>query len=75
MVWPRQKDARGLNIKINYGMNTRGEKKKRTSKKKVNGRSTSSHDSKKFRTRSMEKQGGMAFSFRKTATAVIKSEE
>jgi hypothetical protein len=27
---------------------------------------------KKFRTRSMEKQGGMAFGFRKTATAVIK---
>jgi hypothetical protein len=34
--------------------------------------STSSHDSKKFGTRSMEKQGGMAFGFRKTATAVIK---
>jgi hypothetical protein len=34
-----------------------------------------SHASKKFRTRSMEKQGGMAFGFRKTATAVIKPEE
>jgi hypothetical protein len=56
---------------MNYGMDTRGEKKKRTSKKNVDGRSTSSHDSKKFRTRS-EKQGGMAFGFRKTATAVIK---
>jgi hypothetical protein len=37
VVWPRQKDARG-------------EKKKRTSKKNVDGRSTSSHDNKKFRT-------------------------
>jgi Tfp pilus assembly pilus retraction ATPase PilT len=40
-------------------------------KKNMDGRSTSSHDSEKFRTRSMEKQGGMAFGFRKTATAVI----
>ena len=42
------------------------------SKKNVGGRSTSRHDKKKFRTRSMEKQRGMAFGFRKTATAVIK---
>jgi hypothetical protein len=61
MVWPRQKDARG-------------EKKKRASKKNVDGRSTSSHDSEKFRTRSMEKQGEMAFGFRKTAIAVIKQD-
>jgi hypothetical protein len=53
-------------------MDTRGEQKKRTSKKNVDGRSTSSHNNKKFRTRSVEKQGGMAFGFRKTATAVIK---
>ena len=53
-------------------MGTTGEKKKRTSKKNVDGRSTSSHDNKKFRSRSMEKQRGMAFGFRKTATAVIK---
>jgi hypothetical protein len=38
----------------------------------VDGRSTSSHDSKKFRTRSMEKQGGMEFGFQKKATAVVK---
>jgi hypothetical protein len=31
MVWPRQKDAREENTKINYGMDTRGETKKRTS--------------------------------------------
>jgi hypothetical protein len=68
MVWPRQKDAIGENTSINYGMDIRGEKKKRTSKKIVDGRSTSSHDNKKFRTRSVEKQGGMAFGFRKTAT-------
>ena len=55
-------------------MGTTGEKKKRTSKKKVDGRSTSSHDNKKFRNRSMEKQRGMAFGFRKTATAVIKQD-
>jgi hypothetical protein len=61
----------GENTKINYGMDTRREKKKRTCKKNVDGRSTSSHDSKKFRTRSVEKQGGMAFGFRNTATAVI----
>jgi len=42
------------------------------SKKNVKGRSTSSHDNKKFRTRSVEKQRGMVFGFRKTATAVIK---
>jgi hypothetical protein len=53
-------------------MDSRGEKKKRTSKKNVNERSTSSHDSKKFRARSMEKQGGMTFGFRRTVTAVIK---
>jgi hypothetical protein len=34
-------------------------------------RSKSSHDNRKFRTRSMEKQRGMTFGFRKTATAVI----
>jgi hypothetical protein len=53
-------------------MDTTGEKEMRTSKKNVDGRSTSSHDDKKFRTRAMEKQGGTAFGFRKTATAVIK---
>jgi hypothetical protein len=51
-------------------MDTTGEKKKKTTN--VDGRSTSSHDSKKFSNRTMEKQKGMAFSFRKTATAVIK---
>jgi hypothetical protein len=55
-------------------MDTTGEKEKRTSKKNVDGRSTSSHDDKNFRTGSMEKQGGMAFGFRKPATGVIKSE-
>ena len=49
-----------------------GKKEKRMSKKNVDGRSTSSHDNKKFRTRSMEKQRGIAFGFRKTATAVRK---
>jgi len=49
-------------------------RKKRTSKKNVDGRSTSSHDNKKFRTRSMEKRRGMAFGFRKTAKAVKKQD-
>jgi hypothetical protein len=40
-------------------MGTTGEKEKRTSKKNVDSRSTSSHDNKKFGTRSMEKQRGM----------------
>jgi hypothetical protein len=68
------KDARGENTKINYGMDTMGKKEKRTSKKNVVGRSTSSHDNKKFRTTSMEKQREMAFGFRKTATAVKNTE-
>jgi hypothetical protein len=72
MVWRRQKDAGGENTKINYGIDTAGEKAKRTSKKNVDRRSTGRHDNKKFRTRSMEKQRGMAFGFRKTATVVIK---
>jgi hypothetical protein len=38
----------------------------------MDGRCKSSHDNKKFRTRSMEKERGMAFGFWKTATAVIK---
>ena len=50
-------------------MDTTGEKEKRTSKKNVDGRRTSSHDNKKLRTRSVEKQRGRAFGFRKTATA------
>ena len=73
MLRPCQKDARGQNIKINYGMDTAGEKEKRTSKKNVDGRSTSSRDNKKFRNRSMEKQRGMAFGFWKMATAVKKN--
>jgi hypothetical protein len=53
-------------------MGTTGEKEMWTSKKNVDGRSTCSHDSKKFRTISVDKQIGMAFGFRKTVTAVIK---
>jgi len=53
-------------------LNTAGEKEKRTSKKNVDGRRTGSHDKKKFRTRSMEKQRGMEFGFQKTGTAFKK---
>jgi hypothetical protein len=37
----------------------------------MDGKSTSSHDSEKFGTKSMEKQRGMAFGLWETATAVI----
>ena len=73
MVSPRQKDAKEESTKINYGLDTTREKEKWTSKKNVDGRSsTSSYDNKKFRTRSMEKQRGIAFGFQKMATAVKK---
>jgi hypothetical protein len=52
-------------------VDTRGEKKKRTSKKNVDGRCTSSHENKTFRSRSVVKRKGMVFGFRKTATAVV----
>jgi len=74
IVWQRQKDARGENTETNYEMDTKAEKEKRTPKEKVDGRSTSSHENKKFRNRSMEKQRGMAFGFWKTATAVKNTE-
>jgi hypothetical protein len=48
----------------------RERRKKRTSKKNMDGRSTSSHDNKKFRTRSMGKHRAMVFGFWKKATAV-----
>ena len=48
-------------------MDTTGEKEKRMSKKNMDGRSTSGHDNKKFRNRSVEKHRGMAFGFQKMA--------
>jgi hypothetical protein len=53
-------------------MDATGEKENRTSKINVVRSSTSRHDNKKFGTRSIEKQRGMVFGFRKTVTAVIK---
>jgi hypothetical protein len=67
-------NARGETTKINYGVDTRGKKKKRTSKKNVDGRCIGSHENKTFRSRSVVKQKGMVFGFRKTATAVVGSE-
>ena len=49
-------------------------RKKRTSKKNVDGSCTSSHENKTFRRRSVAKQKGMVFGFRKTATAVTRPE-
>ena len=71
-VWPSQKGARGENTKINYGLDTAGEKEKRTSKENMDVRSTSRIDNKKFRSRSMGKQRGLVFGCLKTATAVKK---
>jgi hypothetical protein len=62
-------NARGEIARINYRVDTRGEKKKRTSKKNVDGRCMSSHENKTFRNRSVVKQKEMVFGFRKTATA------
>jgi hypothetical protein len=61
-------------IRVNYGVDTRGKKKKRTSKKNVDGRCTSSHENKTFRSRSVVKQKGMVFGFRKASTAVTRPE-
>jgi hypothetical protein len=74
MIWPRQEDARGENTKTNYGMDTMGEKGNRTPKEKVDGKSTSSHENKKFRSRSVVKQKGVVFGFRKTVIAVTRPE-
>ena len=63
-----------ITTKIKYGVETRGKKKKRTSKKNGDGRCTSSHGNKTFRSRSVVKQKGMVFGFRKTATAVTRPE-
>ena len=60
--------------KLIYGVDTRGKKKKRTSKKNVDGRCTSSHENKTFRSRLVIKQKGMVFGFRNTATAVTSPE-
>jgi hypothetical protein len=54
-------------------VNTRG-KKKRTSKKNVDGRCTGSHGNKTFRSKLVVEQKGMVFGFRKTATAVVEPE-
>jgi len=55
-------------------VDTRGKKKKRMSKKKVDERCMSSHENKTFRSISVVKQKGMVFGFRKMATAVTRPE-
>jgi len=49
-------------------------KKKKKKKENVNGRCTSSHENKTIRSRTVVKQKGMVFGFRKTATAVTRPE-
>jgi len=52
-----------------------GERRKRgRPRKNVDGRCTSSHENKTFRSRSVVKQKGIVFGFRKTATAVTRPE-
>jgi hypothetical protein len=68
------KGCKTRDYKINYGVDTRGKKKKWTSRKNVDGRCTSSHENKIFRSRLMVKQKGIVFGFRKTATAVTRPE-
>jgi hypothetical protein len=70
MIISRSVILRMKNVLETNGIDTKGEKEKRTPKENVDGRSRSSHDSKKFRTRSMEKEREMAFGLQKTATAV-----
>jgi hypothetical protein len=55
-------------------MDTKGKKRKRTSKKNVDGRCMSSHENKTFRNKSVVKQKGILFGFRKMATAVTRPE-
>ena len=55
-------------------MDTGGEKKKRTPKKNVDGRGTSSHGNKTFRNGPVVKLEGMVFGFRKTVAAVTRPE-
>jgi hypothetical protein len=52
-------------------VDTGGKKKKRTSKENVDGRCTIIHGNKTFRSRSVVKQKGMVFGFRKTATGIV----
>ena len=63
---------KGENTKINNGMDTDRRKKKRAPKKDVDRGSTSNHGNKELGTRSMEKQRGMEFGFRRMATGVMK---
>jgi len=52
-----------------------GERRKRGRPRRTwNGRCTSSHENKTFRSRSVVKQKGMVFGFRKTASAVTRPE-
>ena len=56
-------------------MDTDRKKKKRTPQKNVDRGSTRSHGNKELGTRSVEKQRGMEFGFRKMATAVMKPDK
>jgi peroxiredoxin len=55
-------------------VDTRGKKKKKMSKKNLDGKYMSSHENKVFRSRSVVKQKGMVFGFWKMVIAVTRLE-
>jgi hypothetical protein len=59
------------NTKINYGTDPTGEKEERISKENLDRGSTCSHDNKKFETRPMAEQRGMALGFQKVAGELL----
>jgi hypothetical protein len=69
MVWPRQKDDRGENTKINYGMDTRERRKKGSPRKTWMEGVQAAMTTRNLKPAQWRKRG-MAFGFRKTATAV-----
>jgi hypothetical protein len=67
------KGCKWRDYQLYYGLDTR-EKKKRRRPKIMDGRRTSIPGNKTSRSRSVVKQKGMVFGFRKTATAVVEPE-
>jgi hypothetical protein len=55
IMWPRENEARGQNTKLIMEWILRERRKRGRPRENVDGRSTSSHDNEKFRTRSIEK--------------------
>ncbi|KAJ4441257.1 hypothetical protein ANN_11111 [Periplaneta americana] len=69
-----QKNARTTITKNNYGMDPTRNKEKRTTKEDLDGGRTSSYGCSRIGAMPMDEQRGLAFGFRKTATAVMTPE-